>query len=241
MEDINILLETASSYCLKGDFKQGIHLYSKYIEADQSYPIAFYQRGKAYFKIKDYNAALSDLTKAIALQPEEAHFFGERGLIYYMAQNSENAIADFDHAVALEPENPFRYASRAFIKDSLGDLEGAKIDYQKAIEIDPEDAISHNNLGLVLEKAGYKNKADAHYEKAGKLDPKSFGMRSQLSDDANKAVPEEKEKPAPLPKINPSKEKNTEGNFMKTLKGLASSKEERKEFWDFFKKKIKGN
>jgi len=72
MKDINILLETASSYCQKGDFKQGIHLYSQYITQNNQNPVAFYQRGKAYFKIKDYQAAQSDLSKAIKLQPESA-------------------------------------------------------------------------------------------------------------------------------------------------------------------------
>ena len=239
MKEVSILLETAASYCQKGDFKQGIHLYSKYIEQIPDNPIAFYQRGKAYFKLKDFNAALSDLTKTLSLVPDEAHYYGERGLIHYMAKNPEKAIADFDYAVELEPENPYRYASRAFIKDGLQDLDGAKVDYQKALELDPEDAISHNNLGLVLEKMGYRKKADKHFEEAGSLDPKNFGMRKDVKNTSDQAVPLQKKSPESLPEIKPQSKK-LGSTMLDTLKGLAKSKEERREFWSFFKDKIAG-
>lgn len=236
MEDINILLSTASNYCQKGEFKQGIHLYSKYIEQDQQNPLAYYQRGKAYFKIKDFNAALSDLNKAINLKPNEAHFYGERGLIHYMAKNTVEAIADFDEAVSIEPGNPFRYASRAFIKDGLSDLEGAKKDYQKALELDPEDAISYNNLGMVMEKMGYRNKAQKHFEKAGEIDPKNFGMRKSNTIEADAEVPQPQN--APLPKIKKRDDSNPDTSFGGTLKSIFTSKSEREEFWSFVKNKV---
>jgi tetratricopeptide (TPR) repeat protein len=236
MEDINILLSTASNFCQKGEFQQGIHLYSKYIEQDQQNALAYYQRGKAYFKIKDFNAASSDLTKAITLQPDEAHFYGERGLIYYMAKNSDKAIADFNEAVSIEPENPFRYASRAFIKDGLNDLEGAKKDYQKALELDPEDAISYNNLGMVMEKMGNRNKAQKHFEKAGEIDPKNFGMRKSGAPEADSEVPQPLN--APLPEIKRTESAKSDSTFSGTLKSILTSQSEREEFWKFVKSKV---
>ncbi len=235
MEDQNILLVSASNFCQKGDFQQGIHLYSKYIEQDQQNPMAYYQRGKAYFRITDFNAAQSDLTKAISIKPEEAHFYGERGLIFYMAKKEAKAILDFDKAVEIEPENPFRYASRAFIKDGLGDLDGAKSDYQKALELDPEDAISYNNLGMVMEKMGYKKQAQKHFEKAGEIDPKNFGMSSNEVSKAEIEVSEPS--PAPLPKIGEDKTR-ADSSFGGTLKSIFTSKTERKDFWEFVKSKV---
>jgi tetratricopeptide (TPR) repeat protein len=240
MEDINILLETASSYCQKDDFKQGIHLYSQYITQNNQNPVAFYQRGKAYFKIKDYQAAQSDLTKAIRLKPDSAELYAERGLIYYMAKQQDVSMSDFNTAVEMEPENPFRYASRAFIKDNLNDLEGAKNDYQKALELDPEDAISHNNLGLVLGKMGSHKKAEKHYENAEKLDPKNFGMKKSGEQKADVA-PERKPEPAPLPNIKSEQANQGSPNFGNTVKALLTSAEERKEFWDFVKGKVFGS
>jgi tetratricopeptide (TPR) repeat protein len=240
MEDINILLTTASSYCQKGDFKQGIHLYSQYITQNNQNPVAFYQRGKAYFKIKDYQAAQADISKAIKLQPSSAELYAERGLVHYMAKKQDKAMSDFNTAVEMEPENPFRYASRAFIKDGLNDLEGAKKDYQKALELDPEDAISHNNLGLVLGKMGQHNRAEKHYEDAEKLDPKNFGM-SKNSENKSDVAPQPKIEPAPLPEIKNTKNKQEKPTFGNTLKSLVTSSEERKEFWQFVKGKVFGS
>ncbi|SMG15379.1 TPR repeat-containing protein [Marivirga sericea] len=240
MENINILLETASSYCQKGDFKQGIHLYSQYITKNNQNPVAFYQRGKAYFKIKDYQAAQSDLSKAIKLKPDSAELYAERGLIYYMAKKQDAAMSDFNIAVEMEPENPFRYASRAFIKDHLNDLQGAKNDYQKALELDPEDAISHNNLGLVLGKMGNHKIAEKHYKDAEKLDPKNFGMKKS-SDEKADVTPQPKPEPAPLPTIKSNQKEQAKSNFGNTVKALLTSSEERKEFWDFVKGKVFGS
>jgi len=237
MDEINILLETASNHCNKGDFKQGIHLYSQYIKQNNQDPKAYYQRGKAYFKIKDYNAAISDLNKAMQLAPDDAHLTSERGLIYFMAKKEDKAISDFDKAVELEPENPFRYASRAFIKDRLNDLEGAKADYQKALELDPEDAISYNNLGLVLDKMGHKKKADDNFEKAATIDPKNFGM-SNAQKKAESEVPEKKQDLPPMPEVGQDKAPSHSVNFINTIKELAKSKKERKNFWEFVKNKF---
>ncbi|WKK80860.2 tetratricopeptide repeat protein [Marivirga arenosa] len=238
MEDINILLTTASNYCQKGEYKQGIHLYSQYITQNNQNPIAFYQRGKAYFKIKDYQAAQSDLSKAIKLKPDSAELFAERGLIYYMAKQQDAAITDFNTAVEMEPENPFRYASRAFIKDHMNDLAGAKDDYQKALELDPEDAISHNNLGLVLGKMGNHKRAEEHYKDAEKLDPKNFGMKTNNAKETPEVAPQPKPEPTPLPNIKKEEKVSGTANFGNTLKALISSSEERKEFWSFVKNKV---
>lgn len=239
MEDINILLASASGFCQKGEFQQGIHLYSKYIEQDQKNPLAYYQRGKAYFKLKDYQAAQSDLSKAIALAPEDAELLSERGLVFLMAQKQEKAIDDFNKAVEMEPKNPYRYASRAFVKDRLNDLAGAKADYQQALALDPEDAISYNNLGLVLEKMGQQKQAQQHYEKASEIDPTNFGIRKSKPLETDIEVPQSHQKELnPLPKINKNPVKESSINFGGTLKSLLASKSEREEFWQFVKDKV---
>ncbi len=241
MDQLNILLESAANYCAKGEYQQGIHLYSQYIKENNKDAKAYYQRGKAYFKIKDYNAAVSNLNKAMKLAPDDAHLTGERGLIYFMAEKKDKAMDDFNTAVKLDPKNPFRYASRAFIKDRLNDLEGAKEDYQKALEIDPEDAISYNNLGLVLDKMGYRKKAADHFDKAAEIDPKSFGMRKSANSgtETKREILADSQLP-PLPQIAKTEETRNTANFIDTVKNLVKSPDERTAFWEFVKQKFKG-
>ncbi|MFQ3214916.1 MAG: tetratricopeptide (TPR) repeat protein [Marivirga sp.] len=236
----NIILEAAANECKKGDFKQGIHLYSKYIQSAPSDAKAYYQRGKVYFQIKDYNAAISDINKALALAPNDPHLIGERGLTYFMAKRETLAMDDFNKAIELDSSNPFRYASRAFIKDRLNDLDGAKEDYQKAIALDPDDAISYNNLGLVLDKMGRRKQANQHFEHAAEIDPKNFGMgttsNSAPSEISDTVIPTKNA--IDRAKKGEAKNHRSTAQFKKTFSALISSKEERKEFWDFIKQKF---
>jgi tetratricopeptide (TPR) repeat protein len=236
----NIILEAAANECKKGDYKQGIHLYSKYLQSTPSDAKAYYQRGKAYFQIKDYNAAISDLNKALAIAPDDPHLIGERGLTYFMAKRETLAMDDFDKAIEIDPTNPFRHASRAFIKDRLNDLEGAKEDYQKAIALDPDDAISYNNLGLVLDKMGRRKQANQHFEHAAEIDPKNFGMGESSKSSHSKVS--KKVTPIKVKADKPTKEVELEtdstSEFKKTFRALITSKNERKEFWDFIKQRF---
>lgn len=62
---------------------------------------AFSNRGIAYRAKKDYDRAIADLTKAIALNPKYTDVFFNRALTYQDKDDRERAIADYRSAAAL--------------------------------------------------------------------------------------------------------------------------------------------
>lgn len=189
-----------------------------------------------YFRENDFDQSIQLLNECLSIEPENPEYLSDRGLSYFMQGKGQQALTDFDRAQALQPQNPYRYSSRAYIKDALGDTAGAIEDYQKTLELDPQDAIAYNNLGILLEKQGKKSEAQRLYKKADKLE-----AGPKITDH-----PEIEEEPAVDFANAPAKPKYVEPiaelqnkpgmnarHYFSTLKGIFTSREGFKEFFNF--------
>lgn len=84
--------------------------------------------------------ALSDMNKAIALDPKQARFFSFRAKISEALHGSiQGQIADVTRAIALEPNNPRYYEERAYIwqREAVPDLNKSLSDSNKAVRLAP--------------------------------------------------------------------------------------------------------
>ena len=76
-------------------------------------------------KIGDYEAAISDYTSSLRLEPHNAFAFYNRGISRDRAGNFEEAYDDFSKAIAEVPENPDFFHNRAFCSRKLGGFGGS--------------------------------------------------------------------------------------------------------------------
>ena len=76
-------------------------------------PVAYYNRGNAYFDKRDYDRAIADFTQAIKLDPKDAFAIHDRGVAYYEKHDFERAIADFEAAIKINPNYAVADQSRA--------------------------------------------------------------------------------------------------------------------------------
>ncbi|MDJ1178207.1 SUMF1/EgtB/PvdO family nonheme iron enzyme [Roseofilum sp. BLCC_M91] len=67
--------------------------------------IAYYQRGLAYRGLGELQQAITDLDKAVKLQPNQAKFHEARGDVYRQLQDVETALANYAEAVELGSES----------------------------------------------------------------------------------------------------------------------------------------
>ena len=96
-----------------------------------------YSRGNDYYRKGEYDRAIANYAKAIALNPNDAISYNNRGLAYRKKGEVDRAIADHSKAIALNPKYFFAYYNRANAHKKKGDKEPAIADYRKALEIDP--------------------------------------------------------------------------------------------------------
>lgn len=110
--------------------------FSQYLEKFSSDARAYYKRGYARFKLKDYKKAITDFTNVIENGGNSESYF-YRGNCYYSIKDYPNAHADYTKAMEFEPDNYDIYYNRGFACYKLNDLNGSLTDWKKAIELNP--------------------------------------------------------------------------------------------------------
>jgi tetratricopeptide (TPR) repeat protein len=111
-------------------------------------------RGVAKWRLKQFDAAIVDLTKAISLSPDHAPAYNNRGTVLMDMNRVEDAYKDFERAIALSPSFGAAYNNRANAHQKLKRLEAAENDFRKAIELMPASAVPLNGRGKIASTLG---------------------------------------------------------------------------------------
>ena len=90
----------------------------------------------------DFQGAITDFSKAIEINPQDASAFLNRGVAKTKLGDYPGSIADFTKALEINPQYANALHNRGAAKAALGDYQGAIADYNKAIEVDPKDAVA---------------------------------------------------------------------------------------------------
>ena len=86
--------------------------------------------------------ALSDIDRAIELDPSLAQAYHERARCYEEKGDRGRARADYDRAITLDPKDQSAYHARGNIRRDAGDAVGAVADYDEALRLDPNDTFT---------------------------------------------------------------------------------------------------
>jgi len=155
----------------KGDYKRAITAYSAAIGFDAKYPIAYNNRGVAYFRSGDNDHAIADYDTAIRLNPKVASAWANRGRAFREKGDNDRAIADYSKAISLDAKFAVAYNNRGLAFAAKGDTDRAIVDYTRAIALDPRLANAFENRGRALRAKGDVARAARDFEQAIKFDP----------------------------------------------------------------------
>lgn len=117
----------------------------------------------------DYEGAILDYGKAIALNPEDADTYSNRGLAYYKLKEYLKAIEDYDKSIMLDSKNADFYVKRGIVYDDLQKYSRAIEDYDTAIALNPEVAFVYGLRGFAQHNLDNKSQARQDIETAAKL------------------------------------------------------------------------
>lgn len=138
---------------------------------------------------KNYDKALTLISKARALYPNENVFLTEEFNIYLTQGKSDLAKQKLEEAIQKTPNNSLLYFNLGVLSEQIGPKEKAPEYYQKAIELKPDNTDALFNLG-----AYYYHQAAANYKLTSNMSVKTYNEKGkQLEADANelfkKALP----------------------------------------------------
>lgn len=129
----------------QGEYETAIEDFTRAIEIDPEYALAYSRRGLTYYDLGEYEQAIADYTRAIELDPKDIFYYTDRGNAYRELGEYEQAIADYNRAIEVEPTSGWAYVSRGNIYKELGEYEQAIAEYDYAIELDPTDDWAYSN------------------------------------------------------------------------------------------------
>jgi tetratricopeptide (TPR) repeat protein len=118
-----------------------------------------------------YEAAIAEWPKAIALNPNDARGHRSFGFALARAKRPDEAIEHYRRALEIEPEYPEAESGLGIVLAGKGLPDDAIAHLEKALKLKPDYAEAHNNLGVVLATSGKLDEAVAHYRKALALSP----------------------------------------------------------------------
>ena len=96
----------------------------------------YIERGHVYTVMKNFDAAIGDLTMAIRLNPRTSRAFDERGLAYFKKGDLDRSLKDYTAAITIF-QAPEYYASRGHVYEINGDKLKAIDDLRHALLADP--------------------------------------------------------------------------------------------------------
>lgn len=165
---------------------ESIEYYNSYIATHAQRAIDFFARAMDFFTLRNYEAAIVDLNRAIELAPDftlayflraiatvknqsSAQLASSTGGISVQNNDLRNAIADLDQVIKLSPRNPFAYYNKGNLLVEAMDYTSAIAAYSKAIEIKPDFGEAYFNRGFVYLTLGNRQLGLPDISKAGEL------------------------------------------------------------------------
>ena len=99
----------------------------------------FSQQGVNALLEEDYDSAITDLTQAIKLDPQNSSDYYNRALAYLETNRRSLAIADFDAALRLRPSDSLALLGRGQARLMDGDERRAEEDFDAAVKVAPDN------------------------------------------------------------------------------------------------------
>lgn len=137
---------------------------------------AYLTRATIEYDNEDYEAAFSDVTKALELLPKKdkknrAAALLLRGNLYLDMGDFYKAIPDYNLAIKTDPANEEVYAARGELFYNFDQLDSSEADYRKITELNPANGLGYLGLGCVAKKRGDYRYAITNLNKAISLTP----------------------------------------------------------------------
>ena len=129
-------------------------------------------RGNLYLEFKDWEYAIADFDRAIAIDPNYVDAYIGRGVAKESWPGAKaSGMVDLNMALIIDPKSVRGYRSRANARRDIDDNQGAIEDYTKVMILAPKLAIDYGGRGIAKFQLKDYKAAIADYNLALNIDP----------------------------------------------------------------------
>lgn len=138
---VGIYIKRGTNRLKRNDYEGAISDFSEVLDYTFEYAQLYYRRAFCYQKLQQYQLAINDLSRIIALttNPSKIHgVYYNRGSCYFSLKELTSAIADFTQAIEIKPNFFQAYLVRGMVYKELGDLKKAEEDFNMVKQLKPK-------------------------------------------------------------------------------------------------------
>ena len=110
---------------------------------------SYYNRGLAYYKLKQYEPAISDFDKAISINPKDLDSYYNRAAAHCEVKNTEKAIKDYEKIIELKSNEVDAYINLATIYIENKNFDLARKHFENGRKFNPNNEKIREGLSLV--------------------------------------------------------------------------------------------
>jgi tetratricopeptide (TPR) repeat protein len=122
-----------------------------------------------YWTNRKPDQAISELKKAIEINPDYALGYRELGALYFSLKQTDEAIKNYQKAIEINPKYARAYNELGYLYGTLNEDEKSLTYYSKAIELDPKEALVYHRIGFTYYALGRYSQARENLLKAIQL------------------------------------------------------------------------
>lgn len=151
-----------------------VSLWTKVIEDNPHFARGYSDRCDAYLVKKEFDLALRDCDKAIALDPHSlSKPYHNRAIIYEQGKRYELALNDMNKAIEINPSNYLSYFNRGNLYLSWHQYDLAIVDFTKSLAMKSDSVETYNNRGNAYRAIGKYDLALKDFNAAITINPGS--------------------------------------------------------------------
>lgn len=137
-------------------------------EADRG-QVVLSMRAICYMQMKNLDAAIADLTKAISIAPSDASLWSNKGAVYMEKKQFDLAMKDYTRALQIDPKQSEAYEGIGEVCYKTGQYARAIEYLNRAATVDTKFGDAFYYRGAAYKALGKKVEADKDFQKANSL------------------------------------------------------------------------
>lgn len=141
--------------------------------SDADLSVAHYNRAIEYRKAGQYDRAVEDYSRALALQPDDAGTYDNRGVAYVLMGDYDRGLQDFDTAITLQPKNIGAHFNRALTYERMGRFTEALVGIQHVLALGLRSGAVYRARCSIRLKIGHLDEALADCQEAVRHQPRN--------------------------------------------------------------------
>jgi len=157
MSNYKDFLDDGIMFFYDGKFKDAINCFNKSIELNKTFSVTYFYRGASYHSLGEYDDAMLDYTKSIALDPKMTDAYYNRAKVILSRKDIENpdiqkAITDLEKALELDENFADALYAMAAAYKKLEDYHKTLEYIERLLKISPEHVYARALKKLILQK-----------------------------------------------------------------------------------------